>query len=247
MIVLMRIIGWEDPSDKLESPENVLPLPGTDQARPPSCPSCLAPAWEDGKLMLVGHGSYRRWIKAPGEGKIGIRRFLCEREDCGKTCSVLPHWLLPRFQYTAPLVLTSLSRYHVDGETARSVTAQFGLNAPKLGWGTLHRWSSAFLVSTILWGWLGPRLGVRKGTSRSRDQVRVHLERFMRSFTDRVKPNTTSAIPEIVRLSLNGRVFDGGKAWSSLHPPCGRIRASTPHRTRPGPPTHRAGRPRGPP
>jgi hypothetical protein len=127
------------------------------------------------------------------------------------------------------------------------VTAEFGLSSPKYGWGTLRRWGSAFLVSTILWGWLGTRLGVRKGASRSRGQVRIHLERFMRSFTDRVAPNATPAIPEIVRLSLGGRVFDGGKTWSSLHPPCGRIRAGTPHRTRSGPPTQGAGPPRGPP
>jgi hypothetical protein len=247
MIVLMRIIGWEAPRDNLKTPEDRPPVPGTDEARPDSCPSCLAPAWEDGKLTLVGHGSYQRWIKEPGEGRIGVRRFLCEREDCGKTCSVLPHWVLPRFQYIAPLVLTSLSRYHVGGETARSVTAEFGLSSPKHGWGTLRRWGSAFLVSTILWGWLGTRLGVRKGTSRSRDQVRIHLERFTRSFTDRVTPNAVPSIPEIVRLSLGGRVFDGGKAWSSRHPPGGRIMASLPHRTRSGPPTQGAGPPRAPP
>jgi hypothetical protein len=245
MIVLKRIIGWEAPTDNLESPENRPPVADVEASRPDFCPCCGAPAWYCGKLVLIGNGTYERWAKIPQGIKIRIRRYLCRR--CRRTCSVLPHWLLPRFQYTAPVILSSLDQYFVAGETAAVVTAPFDLSEAKHGWGTLLRWGSAFLVSTILWGWLGTRLGVREGATRSRDQVRIHLERFMRSFTDRVKPNTVPAIPEIVQLSLNGRVFDGAKAWSSLHPPDGKIMAGTPHRTRPGPPTQGAGLPRGPP
>jgi hypothetical protein len=127
------------------------------------------------------------------------------------------------------------------------VTAQFGLSTPKHGGGTLRRWSSAFLVSTVLWGWLGARLGVRKGTTRSRDQVRIHLERFMKSFTDRVAPNVVPTIPDIVQLSLNDRVFDGEETWSLRHPPRGKIKALIPHKARSGLPTQGAGPARGPP
>jgi hypothetical protein len=245
MTILKGIIAWETPEDNLGSPENRPPAPDVEASRPDFCPCCDAPAWYCGKLLLVGHGSYKRWASIPQGIKIRIRRYLCRR--CGGTCSVLPHWLLPRFHYTAPVILSSLKRYFVDGETAAVVTKGFGLSHPKHGWGTLRRWGRAFVVSTILWGWLGAQLGVRKDRSRSRQEVRIHLERFMRSFTDRVRPNVVPAIPDIVRLSLNGRVFGGGKSWSSLHPPRGRIAPAIPPRTRSGPPTQGAGPPRGPP
>ena len=245
MIVLKRIIGWEEPKDKPKTPENRPPVADVDASRPDFCPCCGAPARYCGKLVLIGHGTYERWAKIPQGIKIRIRRYLCRR--CRRTCSVLPHWLLPRFHYTAPVILSSLDQYFVAGETVAVVTAPFDLSEAKHGWGTLRRWGAAFLLATVLWGWLGRQLGVRKGTSRSRDQLRIHLERFMRSFTDRVKPNAVPAIPQIVRLSLTGRVFDGGKTWSSRHPPRGKARASIPHRTRSGPPTQGAGAPRSPP
>jgi len=247
MIVLKRIIGWETPKDNLESQESRPVLPDVDEARPDACPSCLGPAREEGKLTLQGHGSYQRWVKAPEQYRAAVRRFRCIRPDCGKTCSVLPHWMLPRFQYTAPLVLTSLLQYHVSGETAGCVTAPFGLSEAKNGWGTLRRWGGAFLVSAILWGWLGPRLGVGNGAAGSRDRVRVHLERFMRYFSDRVHPHAPASIADIVGLSLNGRLFDRGKAGASLHAPNGSFLASGPQKPRFGPPTQDGGSPRGPP
>ena len=155
MIVLMRIIGWEAPEDNLESPENRPPVPDVEAARPDSCRCCGAPARDCGKLVLVGHGWYERWVNIPQGIKIRIRRFLCKR--CGRTCSVLPHWLLPRYTYTAPVILSSLRDYYIANKTAAATTTGFGMSQPKHGWRTLKRWGCAFLLSASLWGWLGTR------------------------------------------------------------------------------------------
>ena len=247
MLNLKEIIGSEEPEGNPESGEYAYSRPSTEETRPTACPWCLGPARENGKLTLVGHGTYKRWVKTLKEIRIHVQRFRCIREGCGKTCSVFPHWLLPRFEYTALVILSCLWRFFVDGETAAAVMAEFGFSDLKHGWGTLRRWGRAFLISTTLWGWQGKRLGVRKSTAYSRAQVRIHLERFMRSFSDHVTANTASAIPDIVRLSLANRVFHGTKTWSSLHPPHGKIRAPIPFKTRPGQPTQGAGRNRGPP
>ena len=206
MIVIKRIIGWEAPPDKPEFGKNGAPAPDLEAARPDSCPSCLQPVHQNGRLTLVGHGAYERWANIPQGIKIRIRRFLCKR--CGKACSVLPHWLLPRYTYTAPVILSGLHDYYVANKTAAAVTAEFGLIQPKHGWRTLRRWGCAFLLSASLWGWLGARLGAGKQTVRSRRQVRILLGRFFVSFSDRIRPNVAPDIPRIVRQSLGHRVFD---------------------------------------
>lgn len=250
MIVLKRIIGWETPEGKPES-ENGEPIPpDVDAARPDFCPFCHMPARHEEKLTLLGHGSYRRWVKAPQESRIRVRRFLCVREGCGKTCSVLPHWVLPRFQYTAPALLASLARYHVGGETAERVTADFGLEA-KSGWRTLRRWGDAFLFSPTLWGWLGPQLGVRHSWRHTRQQVRQHVERFLRNFADLLPAHAPAAAPataaHIAGVSLSGRVFDRGRTALSSHHRHGPQLASSPQKPRFRRPTQDAGAPRGPP
>jgi hypothetical protein len=233
-----EIIGWEGREDKPE-------IPNIDDFRPPFCPCCGALAREARQLQLIGHGSYPRWVHLPQSRKIRIRRFLCKR--CRRTSSVLPRGLLPRFQYTAPVILSSLVRYHVDGERASVVTAQFGARTTKHGWGTLRRWGAAFLVSVPLWGWLGKRLGRREETPWSREQVRIHVERFLAGFSLQIRARTQPGLDEIVRRSLRNMVFDGPRAWSSLHTTNGRRWGHSPPASRLGPPTQRAGLPRDPP
>jgi hypothetical protein len=234
---LKEIIGWERPEDKTG-------VPDIDAARPDFCPFCNAPAWEKGRLQLVGHGSYERWAKIPQGIKIRIRRFLCKR--CGTTCSVLPHWLLPRFHHTAPVILGSLLAYHVGKTPASVVTAAFELSAPKHGWGTLRRWGSAFLVCSVLWGWLGRGLGVRKGTPWSRDRVSTHLERFMVGFTDRKESWSQADVAHVVRQTLNGMVFD--RHGTPSRRGCrGRRGAALPQKARFAVPTQGAGPTRAPP
>jgi hypothetical protein len=184
-------------------------------------------------------------VSKPQGERIRIRRFLCKR--CGTTSSVLPHWLLPRFQYPATLILLSLLRYYVHAETAAAVTAEFALSEVKSGWSALRRWGSGFLRHTALWGWLGKQLGVRKEEAWSRERVRVLLERFVRGFKGRTPGSRTLTVSEIVQLSLSGMVFDRGRAWSSLHARGGEKAASGPERVRSGSPTQGAGRPRAPP
>ena len=245
MIVPRRIIGWEEPKDNPESAENRPPVPDINAARPDSCPSCGEPARRDGAFTLVGHGWYERWAKIPQGLRIRIRRFLCKR--CGKTCSVLPHWLLPRYEYTAPVILSSLQDYYGGEKTAAAVTAEFGLSEAKNGWRTLRRWSSAFLLSATLWGWLGARLGAGKDTNRSREQVRILLARFFVSFADRVEHNVAPDIARVVRQSLGHMVFDGKEARSSIHGHRGEKSPFSPQKPRLFQPTHGAGAPRPPP
>lgn len=245
MIVLKRIIGWEAPPDNPEFAEKEAPAPDIKAARPDACPSCLEPAHQDGTLTLVGHGWYERWANIPQGIKIRIRRFLCKR--CGKTCSVLPHWLLPRYTYTAPVILSSLHGYYVADKTAAAVTAGFALSQPKHGWRTLRRWGCAFLLSATLWGWLGTRLGARKHTVRSRRQVRILLERFFLSFTERIELRTAPDIAQVVRQSLGHMVFDDRNARSSLHRRSGAPSAFFPRRAQLAPPTQGAGAARSPP
>jgi len=243
-MIVSDIIGWESPKDKGESPADGPEAPDIDDARPDFCPSCEAPARENGRIQLVGHGSYQRWAKIPQAIKIRIQRFRCT--PCGATCSVLPHWLLPRFHYTALVILGSLMAYHVDRTPAPLVTAAFDLTAPKHGWGTLRRWGSAFLVRSVLWGWLGRGLGVREETPWSRDRVRIHVERFMLRFADRKEPWSQEDITRVVRQTLSGMVFDR-RGTPSRHSRRGSRRASAPQKPRFSVPTQGAGPSRAPP
>lgn len=238
MQVFKDIIGW----DALEDNPYIADI---EESRPEACPGCGAMAREGGRLLLVGHGSYERWVKVPREIRIRIRRYLCKR--CRATTSVLPLWLLPRFQYTALVILVSLMQFHVEGKTAAVVTARFGLGHAKHGWFTLRRWGACFLVSGALWGWLGARLGVRPDTPWSRDRMRLHLERFVRSFPDPLRPRTPPSLEDVVGRSLRGMAFDGKTARSSLHAGNGRRPGYSPSASRLGPPTQRAGLPRDPP
>jgi hypothetical protein len=184
-------------------------------------------------------------VNIPQAIKIRIRRFLCRR--CGKTTSVLPHWLLPRYQYTALLILSSLLAYCVKGKTAAVVTKEFPLSDAKHGWSTLRRWSAAFLVSASLWGWLGASLGVRKGDRWSRQVVRTRLQRFMTRFTDRVLSGTTPSIPVVVARASAARGLPGRTARGSTLLGRGDLSARIPPGSRSGPSTQDAGLTRAPP
>lgn len=219
MCILREIIGSEAPEDEPQ-------LPDIEDCRPDFCPSCKIAARERGVLWIIGHGSYKRWSNLPEGAQRRIRRFRCKR--CGRTTNVLPHWLLPRFQYTAPLILLSLLRYYVRGETAAAVTGEFALSQVKQGWATLRRWGAGFLRHAALWGSLGKRLGVPEEEAWSRERVRVYLERFLANFKDRASGDRTPTVPEIVRLSLCGMVFDRGGSWSQLHATGGEKSASPP-------------------
>jgi len=237
MIILKRIIGWETPSDKPKFSD-------IEFFRPKKCP-CCGKARENGILWIIGHGTYERWAYIPQGIKVRIRRFLCK--SCGKTTSVLPDWLLPRFQYAAPLILSSLKQYYVDGKKAAEATGNLLIHPGKQSWGLLYRWGAGFLMHVMLWGWLGYRLGVRKETKWSRDRVGIHLERFFRNFNGRVMPNERPTMDQIIQLSLAGMVFDRKKAWSSLHGTHGDQFPLSPQKMRFAPPTHNEGRSRAPP
>lgn len=238
MIILQRIIGFET-SEIKSKPANI------DDSRPKFCPCCCAPAKKDGKFNLVGHGTYRRWVKTPEEFRISIQRFLCRK--CRKTCSVFPHWLLPYYQYTAPLILSSLNAFYLEEETASAVTKDFSLTAPEHSWSLIRRWAASFLLKTTLWGWLGPALGARKNEQYSRPSVRRYLNRFMAHFTDSVLSKKSPTLSSIIDQSLAGRAFSHDQSWSLLHTAHGRKPSPIPQKPRIYPPTYLTGASRSPP
>ncbi len=238
MIVLKRIIGYETPEIKFK-PVNI------QDSRPEFCPYCFALAVSDGKFNLVGHGTYRRWVKTPEEFQISIQRFLCKK--CRKTCSVFPHWLLPYYQYTAPLILSSLNAFYLKEETASAATKDFFLTAPEYSWSLIHRWAASFLLKTTLWGWLGSALGARKNEHYSRPAVRRNLNRFITHFTDSVLSKKSPSFSSIIDQSLPGRAFSHNESWSLLHTTYERKPSSTPQQSRYLPPTHLTGASRSPP
>ena len=104
-----------------------------------------------------------------------------------KTTSVLPHWLLPRFQYAAPLILSSLKQYYVDGKKATEATGNLLIHQGKQNWGLLYRWGAGFLMHGILWGWIGSRLGVGKESRWSRDRNRHKNAPILHLCTNKLK------------------------------------------------------------
>ena len=239
MITIREIIGWEEPGHNPKASN-------TEDSRPDSCPNCFVLARDvNGRIVLVGHGSYERWANIPQGIKIRIQRFRCK--SCRSTCSVLPHWLLPRYQYIAPIILSSLNQFYIDGVSASKVTKHFPSKSPKHGWGTLHRWGASFLLSPFLWGWLGRSFGATEGVAISRTQIRHHLEMFFRSYVDRVTTAVPDCLSDIVRMSLVGGVFDRGGKRASVHTKNEEKSTLFPLRTRLEAPTQGGGPVRGPP
>ena len=68
------------------------------------CPVCHA------NVNLIGHGFYHRNAlpRANLSYRLAIKRFYCR--VCHRTVSLLPWFLLPRFQYSVALIIDSLRR-----------------------------------------------------------------------------------------------------------------------------------------
>ncbi|MBN1459833.1 MAG: hypothetical protein JXA57_09855 [Armatimonadetes bacterium] len=203
---LQKVVGCD-------KPEIDLFLPAIEDVRPSRCPHCGHPAWLEEVLWIVGHGSYPRTVFVPWKRRIRVRRFRCK--SCGKTMSVLAHWILPYRRYCATVILSCLVAYFILGQMARSATESLGLERPKQAWGILRRWGSELLVSMTLWGWYGPRLGIRKGTI-DREGIRIRLERLGCEVLGRPGIDA-EAVSAVVDRSLPGIVYDDGLAWFAAH------------------------------
>ncbi len=66
------------------------------------CPICRT------RVTLIGHGFYRRngLCRPDLSSRLSIRRLYCPA--CRRTVSLLPWFLLPRFQYSLALIIDSL-------------------------------------------------------------------------------------------------------------------------------------------
>ena len=192
--------------------------PAIARLRPKSCVCCGEPARNaQGVLQLVGHGMYCRQVRGLSEAGwfiIWVRRFLCR--VCGHTVSLLPDWLHPWRWYAATVIVEALYRHCVISESARVIGVRFGRSADTSTWHSLLRWRRQQLVSMTLWGWLGPRLGIRKPAI-AKPQAAAYVHRLLaegglqvRSTVDLVKQ-----LPAAVRKTLRDLVH-GRKSAGSL-------------------------------
>lgn len=219
--------------------------------RPIYCtnPKCGAPARNrDGVLQLVGHGLYLRHVRGLTEVgwiEIWIRRFLCR--VCGRTMSVLPDWLHPWRWYAAPVILEALYRHCILGETACSIGLRFGRPQDATEWRSLRRWRAQLLVSPMLWGWLGSRLGVLKPAA-DRKQGAVYLVRLLAGAGQRALSGI-EAVREIsltARGTLSNLIHNRKTAWLTGQFPPGAESRGFPATTRPALPTEKDSVPRAP-
>jgi hypothetical protein len=207
--------------------------PSIERLRPPFCVSCGEPARHgSGALQLVGHGLYSRQVRGLSEQGwivIWVRRFLCVA--CGHTISRLPDWLHPWRWYAAPVIVEALYRHTVLRESARELGRRFGWTDEASTGRRLRRWRRQLLVSLTLWGWLGPRLGVRQpAADQAQAASRLHRLLAVGGAVIRAGLALLSALPAAVRTTLRDLVHARSQAGQ-----LGRFRAGRPGPAAPAP------------
>jgi hypothetical protein len=217
--------------------------PSIDQLRPRWCVCCGEPArTRGGVLQLVGHGLYSRQVRGLSEQSwivICVRRFLCVA--CGHTISCLPDWLHPWRWYAATVIVEALYRHDVLRENARGLGRRFGWTDEASTGRRLRRWRRQLLVSLTLWGWLGPRLGVRQPATGHRQAASV-LHRLLADggATIRSGVDLPRGLPAAVRTTLRDLVHGRTRAARLGQFRAGRPWPAAPPRARPGIPTEQA-------
>lgn len=188
--------------------------PSVEELRPRFCTQCGQLARDGGGVRVQGHGCYSRQVRGLSKGwiLIWVRRYLCR--DCGHTMSRLPDWLHPWRWYAATVIVEALYRHLMLRETARAIGARFGRPADANEWRSLRRWRAQLLISPTLWGWLGPRLGMRQ-PAQSRYQGRLHLSRLLGEMQVAWESaaRVLRELPSAVRSSLSGLVHNRHSAW----------------------------------
>ena len=216
--------------------------PLIEELRPKFCVFCGERARKRcGVLQLVGHGLYCRQVRGLSETTwivIWVRRFLCLA--CGHTISRLPDWLHPWRWYAAPVIIEALWRHSVLRESSRTIGARFGRPADALGWASLLRWRVQLLISPTLWGWLGPRLGIRKPAA-TREQGHLYIERLLAEAPHRIGGGVQwlNELATAVRRTLQNLVHDRKTAGTIRQFPPGYRSPSPPGSTRQALPTEK--------
>ena len=187
--------------------------PSVEELRPRCCTQCGQVARDGGRVRVQGHGLYRRQVCGLSEGwiVIWVRRYLCR--DCGHTMSRLPDWLHPWRWYAGTVIIEALYRHLILEEAARAISLHFGRTGGG-EWRSLRRWRAQLLCSPTLWGWLGPRLGIRElAVDRKRGQQ--HLSRLLGEMRIAYESATTvlDKLSAAVRRSLRGLVHNRREAW----------------------------------
>jgi len=152
--------------------------------------------------------------------------------------SCLPDWLHPWRWYAATVIIEALSRHCVLRESARSIGARFGRPANSETWKSLRRWRVQLLISPTLWGWLGPRLGIRKPAS-GRQQCHLYIERLLAEAGQRIRTGAEwlDELATAVRRTLQDVVHNRKTAGNIRQFPSGQPSPSTPAPNREAPPT----------
>lgn len=204
------------------------------------CACCGQPARNaGGVLQIVGHGCYSRQVCGVSEClwiPIWVRRFLCT--VCGHTMSLLPDWLHPYRWYAATVIIEALCRHAICRESSSSIGERVGRPRDTTAWRSLFRWRRQLLISPSLWGWLGPRLGIRKPAA-DRSESASHLRRLL---ADGGHPfhstlDLVQAVPAAVRRTLRDLVFSRSRTGPFGQFPAGGAAGPSPGRSCPASPT----------
>lgn len=220
--------------------------PLIEELRPKFCVFCGERARKPcGVVQLVGHGLYCRQVRGLSETPwilIWVRRFLCLA--CGHTISRLPDWLHPWRWYAATVIIEALWRHCILQESSRSIGARFGRPADALEWASLFRWRVQLLISPTLWGWLGPRLGIRKPAA-GRKQGHLYIERLLAEAGQRIGGGVEwlNELATAVRQTLRDLVHDRKTAGTIRQFPPGHRSPSPPGSTRKVLPTEKGSGP----
>lgn len=214
--------------------------PSIDSLRPRFCICCGEPARNsDGVLQLVGHGCYSRQVRGISESiwiLIWVRRFLCT--VCGHTMSLLPDWLYPYRWYAATVIIEALCRHAICRESSTSIGDRFGRRSEATSWRSVFRWRRQLLISPSLWGWLGPRLGIRR-PAWGRSESASYLRRLLAEGGHVLQsmPDFIQAVPAAVRKTLRDLVFCRRQTGRTGQFPAGDALRPSPARSRPPFPT----------
>ena len=131
-----------------------LALPGVAVARPARCLVCEAPAIEDGRIILHGHGLRTRTLRGPLEPggepcevEVLVRRYQCQR--CKVVMTVGPRGLTSR-RYLSMVIILALWLWSARAWLDASVRGRVcpvpasGYAARPERWSTLRRWAKVF-------------------------------------------------------------------------------------------------------